>query len=189
MLEQYSISKRIREEARQVAAARVELWKQYSRTDYFEAYSMLERNWQGCIAEVYLREIYPMLGLGQPLVVTGRSITECDYVYKDAGVELKCNRFKQMWNHFLKNVDEHEYKGYTAEVLICTAIDAPPANAGIFWVFGWITMEEVKKCDIWDKKTGEKIKSPAYAIPRERLRPLSELFKPGDFKLGDFLRT
>jgi len=189
MLEQYSIPSRIREDARQVAAARVELWKKWSRNDYFESYSMLERNWQGCIAEVYMRELYPMLRLGQPFVVDGRTISECDYVYKDAGVELKCNRFKRMWNHFLKNVGEHDYKGYTAKVLICTAINAPPANASTFWIFGWINMDEIKKCEIWTSASGEKVKSDAYAIPRESLRPLSELFKPGDFNLSEFMRT
>ena len=187
MTEQYSISHRIKEAARYIAMKRASLWKKWERNDYFKSYSILERNWQGCIAEVYLREIYPRLILGQPLVIKGRSISECDYVYKDAGVELKCNRFKYHYKHFLKNVEEHAYKASLAETLICTGINGPPASATDFFIFGWIKMSDVEKCDIWTPETGPHIKSPAYAIPKKGLYPMKDFFSASDFKLSGFM--
>lgn len=186
-IEEYFITEAVREKAKAIAIERLRLWGQWEREDYFEAYTPLERNWQGCIAEVFLRQIYPQLQLGQPYVVEGENITECDYIYHEEGVELKCNRFSRMWNHFLKNVDEHRHKGHTAKVLICTAINAPPARAVKFWIFGWIPMEEVEECEVWRSEVSPNIKSPAYAIPREQLRGLADLFKPGDWNLGNFM--
>uniref|UniRef100_A0A6M3M5B7 Uncharacterized protein n=2 Tax=viral metagenome TaxID=1070528 RepID=A0A6M3M5B7_9ZZZZ len=187
-IEVYDMTKAIREAARAVALERVKLCEMWDRKNYFDTYSDLERNWQGCIAEVYLRQIYPMFDLGQPLVVEGGQIAECDYVYKDKGIELKCNRFKKMYNYFLKNVGEHSYKGYTAELLICTGINGPPSTASIFWIFGWISMEDIEKCDVWKPGPNSNVRSPAYAIPRDQLKPLSELFYGGDFSLSQFLK-
>lgn len=186
-VEEYLITEPVREKAKMIAIERLKLWGLWDREDYFKAYTPLERNWQGCIAEVFLRQLYPQLELGQPFVVEGENITECDYVYHDQGVELKCNRFSRMWNYFLKNVDEHSHKGHTAKILICTAINSAPSKAMKFWVFGWIPMEEIEGCEIWTSETSPNIKSPAYAIPREQLRPLSELFMASDWKLGAFM--
>ena len=187
MIEEYEITPALREEARQVAIERLKLWGKWDREDYFEAYSPLERNWQGCIAEIYVRRIYPQLRLGQPLVVEGPNITECDYFYKDQGIELKCNRFTRMWNYFLKNVRETEFKGDTAEILICTAINGPPARAWIFWIFGWMRMEDVEKCEIWRPGERSRIKSAGYAIPLEDLKPINDLITSSDWRLGDFM--
>lgn len=173
----------VREKAKQIAIERLKLWGLWEREDHFKAYTPLERNWQGCIAEVLLRQVYPQLQLGQPFVVEGEDITECDYVYHDQGIELKCNRFTSMWNHCLKNVREHKHKADVAEILICTAINGPPATATKFWILGWMPMEEVEKCEIWTSETNPKIKDPAYAIPREWLREMGGLFR----RLSDFM--
>lgn len=156
------------------------------RKNFFDRYNNKERAWQGAIGEVYLPHLFPQLELGQPYVSYEDDVKGTDLVHHmqstkdttmiyESGIEIKCNRFRHMYREFFKNVAEHEWKGHLSKVLIGTAINAAPKLATIFYLFGWMPMEDVSKYDVRHNPS-KGITSPCYGIKVKDFKPMKLLF-------------
>ncbi len=95
----FDLTEAVTFKARAIAHERNRIAQKVNRVEgkFHPEYTPMEINWQGAIAEVLLAELYPDLELSQPYVVESSNTRESDFIYKEQGIEVKCNRFYRIY--------------------------------------------------------------------------------------------
>ncbi len=140
----------------------------------------MEINWQGAIAEVLLAELYPDLELSQPYVVESSNTRESDFIYKEQGIEVKCNRFYRIYPRYFVNKERFNKKRDLASFLIACAINEEPLKATKFYLFGYIQTSKIPEYPVETRHS-----SPAYSIPIKDFQDLNGLFR--SFSLANYM--
>lgn len=166
------ISEDVRCEARTIALSRNKTNRLYNRPDakFTSHYTSIEADFQGAIAEVYIKRTFPALSLGQPFVVNSTNTSSADFFFKDMGIEVKCARFYSMYRSFFVNVDNWLKQKEWVKVLVCCAIDDAPDRAKWFYILGWIEYKSISRCVV-----RRDIQTPAYSVPITNLHSMSSL--------------
>ncbi|GAG97253.1 unnamed protein product, partial [marine sediment metagenome] len=138
-MESLDLDDSVKREAFLIAEGRQEVADKIKRPEgKFGPYTPLETNWQGAIAEVFLKRMFPSLLLSQPYVVESDETTECDFLFEEEGIEVKCNRFHSIYPVFFINETRFLKKFDHTRKVVCCAINDSPSKASKFYIFGWL---------------------------------------------------
>jgi len=173
----YLITEDIRERARARAAKRMEIDERLGfKSKLFDEESLgdFDAHFTGAIGEIELETVYPSAIFCQlPTESPSLALLKGhDFLLFGYRVELKCKPLPDWAETYFINKRVHDERGANYDVYVCSSIDGPPATAKYWRLFGWVKSKDIVQYHVTESPS---VKSPAYEIPLQDLKPLKAL--------------